>query len=552
LNPRAILFLLVAALGLLLYLWPAFRAPVVLWSDSALDLEWAESGAGIVSPVPPERPGEEVPRHPAKPGYLLFLRAALAVAPAGHEGRTVVVLQSLLLWLSIAGTSFFLLRHRGWPGMLVLAVLLGFLRLRDSASAVMPEALCAALLLPVVARIIEPPRSRAGLSSLGLAIALLFWVRPNAGGIALVLTLAVHGWRRRWRDVLPVLAGFVFLFLPIWFLTRPAGGGSLRGLSYPLLEASTDYYWMPIGPSNGGGAREELQRRDLSQAAANWKTLLRERGPDARRQTVFRSLRGLFATEFFDARWSSSYHAAAIASRLATPFLTLAAIAAILAALIGGRTIPAAGMALVLLLVGQNLVLGPNPRFVLPFLPVLFVLGTLCLVYVPARRRIALAAVLGLLLVFVATHPFLLEWEWGRIERAGVTIRQPIPRGSLPRAEPATLHIRIASPIVPSAAHLEVRGPQNRLLYSSVTDPDRRRPAIRVALSQAILDENRNGPIELELASVGSYGDFHYLLFPVVPPPWRSGAERAGSRELSPSTGIRTGSLDWWAHSGRD
>ena len=58
-----------AALGLALYLWPALSAPVVRWSDSELDLDWARRGVGIFSPV-------VSPHHPPKPGYILFLRAA--------------------------------------------------------------------------------------------------------------------------------------------------------------------------------------------------------------------------------------------------------------------------------------------------------------------------------------------------------------------------------------------------------------------------------------------------------------------------------------------
>jgi hypothetical protein len=112
LNRRTALLLSLAVLGLLLYLWPALRAPVVLWSDSALDLDWARRGVGIVSPVPPT-PGAEQPAHPAKPAYLLFLRAVQAVAPGGEETRFIVVVQSVLLWASIAATSLLVARRRG-------------------------------------------------------------------------------------------------------------------------------------------------------------------------------------------------------------------------------------------------------------------------------------------------------------------------------------------------------------------------------------------------------------------------------------------------------
>jgi hypothetical protein len=146
----------------------------------------------------------------------------------------------------------------------------------------------------------------------------------------------------------------------------------------------------------------------------------------------------------------------------------------------------------------------------------------------------------------------MLDWEWGRIEKAGVMIRQRIPIRSLPRKEPATLHVRIAAPGVPSGAHLEIRGPAGAILYSSVRDGARQKPAIVIPLPAAVLEANARSDIALELSSFGSYGEFQYLLFPVIPPPWGARAARDGSRELSPTTGIRSGSLDWWAHAGRD
>jgi hypothetical protein len=42
---RAILCGLLGAAGLAVYLWPALEAPVVLWSDSHIDLAWAREGA---------------------------------------------------------------------------------------------------------------------------------------------------------------------------------------------------------------------------------------------------------------------------------------------------------------------------------------------------------------------------------------------------------------------------------------------------------------------------------------------------------------------------
>jgi hypothetical protein len=557
LTRRAGLLLLLALPGLFLYLWPAFSAPVVLWSDSALDLDWARRGVGIVGPVPPAPPGEEQPAHPAKPAYLLFLRTILAVAPDGAEERAIVVVQSLLLWLSIAGTSLFVAGRRGWRlGVVLYAILILFLRLRDSASAVMPEALAAALLLPIAARLLDPPRTRGGQLALGLATALLFWVRPNVGGIAILLALVTFLLRREWRAALPLVSGFALLFVPVWLATRPAGGERLRGLGFSILEASQDYYWHPgHDGSVRRGPAAEIEKRETSQALANWKVALARRGFDARRQLTWRAFHGLLGAELYDARWSRAYQGLDTASRIVAPLLLLAAVALLLTALMRGpaRAAGWAGLLLLALLVGQNLVLGSNPRFVLPFLPVLLLMGLYSsLSFARGPRRLLATVLFVLLLGASAANASVLDWQWGRIESGGVRIRQWIPKGALPARGPATLHIRIASPVVPSPAHLMVLGPDRTVLYTSEEDADRREPAITAALPQSLLDANAADPVEIEVVTFGSFGEFQYLLFPVIPPPWRARAVRVGSDALSPSTGIRFGALDWWAHRGAD
>ena len=544
---RAGLLLLLALPGLLLYLWPAFSAPVVLWSDSALDLDWARRGVGIVSPVPPAPAGAEQPAHPAKPAYLLFLRTVLAVAPAPSAERAIVVVQSLLLWLSIAGTSLFIARRRGARvGVGLYLLLLLLLRLRDSASAVMPEALAAALLLPIGARLLHPPRTRGGRLLLGLATALLFWVRPNVGGIALLLVLMTFAARREWRAALPLVGGFAVLFVPIWLATRPAGGEGMRGLGFSMLEASRDYYWVPSHPGAvRTGQPAALERREVSEALANWRTSLSRRGRDARRELSWRAFHGILGTELYDASWSRVYQALDTASRVATPVLVLAAAAVLLVTPLG-----APGALLLVLLIAQDVVLGSNPRFVLPFLPVLLLLSVCSPVWLArGRRRLVAAALFLILFGATAVNAHVLDWQWGRIEEAGIRIRQRIAKGKLPRKAPATLHIRIASPVVPSSAHFMVLAPDKTPLYMSVKAADRQSPAITANLPQDVLDANATGPIEIEVVTLGSFGRFDYLLFPVIPPPWRAHAVREGS-DLSPTTGIRGGALDWWAHAG--
>ncbi|HZI66217.1 MAG TPA: hypothetical protein VFF17_06600 [Thermoanaerobaculia bacterium] len=547
---RAGFLLLLALSGLFLYLWPAFSAPVVLWSDSSLDLDWARRGVGIVSAVPSAPLGAEQPAHPAKPAYLLFLRLVTAVAPASDEERAIVVVQSILLWLSIAWTSWFVARRRGWGiGVAVYVVLILFLRVRDSASAVMPEAVAAALLLPIAARLLDLPRTRTGQVALGLATALLFWVRPNVGGIALVLALATLAARREWRVAPPLLSGFALVFVPVWLATRGPSDGALRGLSRPILEASVPYGWIASSslPARISSQRD-IERSELAAATSNWRAALAMNGTDVRRDFLWRALHGVLGTEFYDSRWSPAYGRLTGASRVATPFIVLAASILVL------RRSPA-GLVLLALLVVQNLLIGSRPRFVLPFLPPLFLFAA---VAASSRRgpgrteRIVLAAAFSASVILAATQAHVLDREWGRIESGSVSIRQRIPRGSLPREAPATLHVRVAAPVVPSAAHVMVLASDGTALYRSDADDARGAPTIGMPLPQSLLDANGIGPVEIRLVSFGSYGGVGYLLFPVIPPPWRARATRERGESLSPSTGIRNGSLDWWAHAGLD
>jgi hypothetical protein len=420
----------------------------------------------------------------------------------------------------------------------------------------MPEALAAALLLPIAAGLLDPPRSRGAQLALGLATALLFWVRPNAGGVALLLALAAFVALRHWSATLPLLGGFALLFAPVWFATRPAGGERLRGLGYSILEASRDYYWDPAHDlSVRRGPAAEIERRETSQALANWKATLSRQGADARRELTWRAFHGMLGTELYDARWSRGYERLDTASRITTPFLVLAAAALLLAAPLRGpeRAAGWPGVFLLVVLVAQNLVLGSNPRFALPFLPVLLLFGAAAS-RSPARasvsRRVLAAAVFLLLVGATAANASVLDWQWGRIESAGVRIRQRIPKASLPLEVPATFHIRIASPVVPSQAHFMVLAPDKTVLYTSENAADRSEPAITAPLPQSLLDANAADAVEIEVVTFGSYGEFQYLLFPVIPPPWRARAVREGSDALSPSTGIGNGALDWWAHPG--
>jgi hypothetical protein len=99
-------------------------------------------------------------------------------------------------------------------------------------------------------------------------------------------------------------------------------------------------------------------------------------------------------------------------------------------------------------------------------------------------------------------------------------------------------------------SHFEVLWGE-RSLYDSREDSRRHRPEISIELPEELLSENARAATILRLRSSGSYGPHEYLLFPVVPRPWGPPAKRDGEM-LSPSTGARSGALDWWAHPGRD
>ncbi len=514
---RALLAFLGAA-GLALYLWPALKAPVVLWSDSQIDLAWAREGAGIVSPAPPPPSA-----HPAKPGWIAFLRAASVGASADAVPRRIVIIQMALLWLSIAGVCVFLGRRTSFArGAVLYVVLVLFLRLPDSATTVMSEALTAALLLPIVAALLDPPARAWPAFALGASSGLLFLVRPNAGAAAGALAALAFTATRRWRALSSFAAAAILVVLPVWLLTDPPGRDPLRGLGPAFVWARSEYGW-----TNAAG----LPPPDRSEAF---------------RQGVWRLWHGLLGGEHHDAAWSKSWAMLDEASRLASPFLVLLALACLLAPPRKRGSLPRIlGLALAAMLVAQSFFLGALPRFALPLLPALF----LCVAAAWPPIKSLAAATFVILVAAARWQRQVLDREWGRIEAPGIHIAQTLPKGALPMAQGSVLRIRVAPALVPSNAGLSVLGPAGEVLYDSRADTDRRRPFVEMPLSPDLLAANQRGPVTLTLVSAGDYGESQYLLFPVIPAPWGTSAEREGSAVLSPSTGLRSGSLDWWVDS---
>ena len=205
------------------------------------------------------------------------------------------------------------------------------------------------------------------------------------------------------------------------------------------------------------------------------------------------------------------------------------------------------------MLIVQSFTLGALPRFAMPLIPALFVLAAATLPSIsrsPAISSVAGLAFFAVLVLAAVWQRQVLDWEWGQIQASGVGLTQEIARGSLPEKGPATLHVRIASPLPDGGASLDILGPRGERLSAREDDADRRMPYLTIPLPESVLEENRRGPITIVLLSRGSYDATHYLLFPVIPPPWIGPARRDASSELSPATGIASGALDWWAHAG--
>ncbi len=532
-----------AAAGTLgFFLWAAYRAPVVLWSDSHLDLDLARTPLGFLAGAP-DHGG---PMHPVKPFFIAFLR--MAVLLFSDPARAVVVTQSTILALSIVGTAAFVGRRRGAPaGWACGALFVAGLSARDAASAVMPEALTIAILLPIVAfLLLDGPASVRGAAGTGLAIGALFFVRSNAGVAALILALAAALWEaRRARLALTVVAGFLAIWIPVSAARRIVPHPPARsGVSTGLVTACLDYGWGPLAkPWPAGGSPREVARAEFDFAASRWRGMRHLEDPDVRRQWLWRIGHGTLGSDYYDARWSPLYRRLDDASRELRPFLTLIAIALLIGALAGraSRRAGCLGVLLLLLSVAQNVTIGSLPRFGLPYLLPLWLLGVVCF---RPRALPAAGIVFVLLAAAVFRVPGIVDREWGMLEKSGIAVRQKIPRGAM-KARRA-LRVRIASLTGLTSAGLSVLDDRGRELFASEAQAHPERPEIVIPLPLDLRERNARQPIELRFVTRGTYDATNFYVFPVVPPPWSPAAIREGSALLSPGTGIARGGLDWW------
>jgi len=536
---------LFGAAGLFVYLWAAMRGPVVLWSDSRIDLALARERLGFLG----GRAYRDVGGwgHAVKPGYVFFL--SLCTSLFRDPIRASLVAQSLLLFAAIALVAIFVGAKRGsWRGAAFFVAALGMLSFRDAASAVMSESLATAGFLLLAAGIaVGRADSIRILLLYGAAIAALFFVRPNVGAaVAGLALLGIRSPRIRRPAVWGALAaGFLALWVPVEIARRSHAPEPMRsGMSSAVLTGTLDYLWpaaVPRWPAEATPAA--TARAELRLAAARWREMGPPFTPEIRRQWIWRASHALLGTDYYDASWSRVYWPIDEAAKIVRPFLVLLAIAWIVCAFRSAETRRFAflGTVLVGMLVAQSLLVGSLPRYGLPFLAPLLLFAAIS----TSRKFIAPLLVAAGLVVVVSHRPGVLDREWGRLEKGGVVVRQEIPRNGLDRRR-SELRVRIGSLTGPTAAELSVEDDRGRALFSSRANPHPESPVIVVPLPADLVARNRNASVELRFVAGSGFDETNFYVFPVVPRPWGAPARREGSGVLSPATGVVSGGLDWW------
>src|SRR5262249_30273999 len=170
-----------------------------------------------------------------------------------------------------------------------------------------------------------------------------------------------------------------------------------------LLWGAADYYWRDEIAWPGGTTSRESAALEMRRAREQWLTLLYRTPPDRWRSLLWRLTHSLLSQEELPSRWEVSRYLAV--NRFVRRWWWIAGIliiAASAAASIGcrgpWRFIPAV---IVVASITQGVAFGADPRFCLPFLPLLALSLALALPSIKFRRRVSLASGTTALLLLV-------------------------------------------------------------------------------------------------------------------------------------------------------
>ncbi len=508
----------------LLYLRGAQRAdPGVAAAREDLDILRTWIATGLLTDHPTDF------AHLTKPGFLLYLRAALPHAGEDRgENRRFLFLNAAWILLGLGSVSIALRRRCGpLSELFFLLIALGCVALRDCADYVLSEPLAIGLALVVAAGVIHTDQEGARWKfGLGAAVCLVTLVRPNLGALLLLIVLLKELSRqRRGIGLAATLGGFILCVGGLTVLGRltriplnPFGGSSRV-----LLWGTADYYWKPdIGDWPVGGTSGESTHLQLAKTRARWNSFFRNWNANHRRSLEWRLGHGILSAEELPSRWNSAHYLAA--DRFARRWWW--AIATILgglsvAAAIGGRG-PwlCAPILVVMALIGQGLLFGTDPRLALPFLP-LWALVLAAVLPTVRWGRFAIgggAATVLLLFLFVRSVPDVAAFDFALVQGPGRRIEQALPSEAFCKSARATVHFRLLQE-PPFVLGLSVFANGRPALRRGTANPSPWPASFAVALGEPETAQALHEGLRLRIETEGAASSNEaFVYYPVVPP----------------------------------
>lgn len=507
-------------------------------------------------------PLEHHPEHLLKPGYILYLRLLLGSSEPFPLRRVLLGDALAVIVACVAVCVALSLTGRKRAGAITALCFLAYTPLRDAADHVLSETIATAGLLFCLAVFVFGLDRRWHFIFLAGVLAGLFAViRPNVfvsfAALALVV-LAMDPSRRR----------FAPAFLAAFFsgcLTSAAlgtlGHVPLNPLgvrsSSAILWGTADYYWLPdIGtwPVTSSGGVDKT--RELRLAAHRWHTKLSHWTPDRRRALWWTLGHSWFSAEELPARWRGPLPYRWYDRGIRRWWW---AIALCLVGLASGTAVNGRGcwrlapLAVVVVILGQGVLFGADPRFSLPFVPLLFVLLALSLEgeAIGARSVVAGVASLACGFVLIAAAPDMTNSDYG-ILRAGQALAVHIPTRLFEHADHiATVHVRILE----ETQHLD-RGVDIWIAGQPVaeykpTGLPQENGFLTARLSGPLLGIAKRTGVTLSVLPRGGSGAFLY--FPVISWPWGTRVTIDHSAVFeSGYGGEASGGIPYWVHSGDD